>query len=319
MAGDVFAGEECPDRGLVESLDGVRRAENGAADGLGCVGGFHESVVDEVVRRILDGGVFLQDDAFFARKLRRVEDRMDQDVAEHVERHVDVLAQHPRRVARIFDAGGGVDVAAHILDVLGDLPGRAAGRALERHVLDEMRQSVLVRLLVTGAGADPDPKGRGGDFGHSFGCDREAIRKPRDVDPPGADEGLVHAASARCGPGALANEALDGCLIVRQHGEALVSRHEVGHVRRQGGAQARGALDRVGEFRRVGGRQGDHGYGGLLRQKVPRRAGPHGAVRIEDVAGSVPGLGHFGGDARLVDGRCDKFLRGSAQAACPSG
>ena len=41
---------------------------------------------------------------------------------------VDVLAEHARRVARVFDARRGVDVAADVLDVLGDLPGACAAR-----------------------------------------------------------------------------------------------------------------------------------------------------------------------------------------------
>ena len=41
---------------------------------------------------------------------------------------------------------------AEHLDLLGDLQARARGRALERHVLEEMRDAAVGRRLVAGAG-----------------------------------------------------------------------------------------------------------------------------------------------------------------------
>ena len=69
LAGGVFARQEGADRRLVEALDGVGRAEDRAADRLSGEGRFHEGVVDQVVGRILDGGVFLQDHALLAGEL----------------------------------------------------------------------------------------------------------------------------------------------------------------------------------------------------------------------------------------------------------
>ena len=87
----------------VEAVDGLGRAEDRAPDRLAGEGRLHEGVEDEIVGRILDGGVFLQDDALLARQLGFVEARFGEDVAEHVERDVDVLAEHARRVARELD------------------------------------------------------------------------------------------------------------------------------------------------------------------------------------------------------------------------
>jgi hypothetical protein len=148
LARRVFPRQEGADRRLVEAFDGVRRAEDRASDGLAREGGFHEGVVDQVVGRVLDGGVFLQDHALFAGELPGIEGGIDEDVAEHVESDIHVLAEDAGGVARVFDARRGVDVAAHILDVFGDLARGAAGRALERHVLDEMRQAVFMGTLV---------------------------------------------------------------------------------------------------------------------------------------------------------------------------
>ena len=102
--GRVFARHEGADGVAVEAPDGLRPAEDRAPDRLACEGRLHEGVEDEVVRRVLDGGVFLQDDALLARELGLVEARFGEDVAEHVEGDVDVLAEHPRGVVRELDA-----------------------------------------------------------------------------------------------------------------------------------------------------------------------------------------------------------------------
>ena len=62
-------------------------------------------------------------------------------------------------------------------------------------MLDQVRQAVLVRLLVPRAGADPDAERRGGDLRHAFGGDHQAVGEGGDVDPLLADEMLVHAAA----------------------------------------------------------------------------------------------------------------------------
>ena len=60
----------------VEAADGLGPAEDRTADRLAGEGRLHEGVEDEIVGRVLDGGVFLQDDALLARELALVEDRI---------------------------------------------------------------------------------------------------------------------------------------------------------------------------------------------------------------------------------------------------
>ncbi len=50
-------------------------------------------------------------------------------------------------------------------------------RALEGHVLQEVRDAVLVLALVAGAGLDPDAEGNGFDMGKGFGGDCQAVRQ----------------------------------------------------------------------------------------------------------------------------------------------
>ena len=155
----VFPVEIGADAGLVEAPDRLGPPEDRPADRLVREGGLHEGVVDHVVGGVLDGGVFLQDDALLPGELARVEHRIGQDVADHVEGETGILAEHPGGVARALGRGRGVDLAADILDLLRDLLGRARAR-VPLNAMCSMRwdRPGLVGALVARAGPDPDAR-----------------------------------------------------------------------------------------------------------------------------------------------------------------
>ena len=68
--GRVLPRHEAADHLRIEAPDGVGRAEDRTPDRLAREGDLHEGVVDEIVRRILDGRVFLQDHALRGRAPR---------------------------------------------------------------------------------------------------------------------------------------------------------------------------------------------------------------------------------------------------------
>src|SRR5262249_54452105 len=78
------------------------------------------------------------------------------DVGENVDGKLDVLLQHLRVIGGVLARGIGVQVPAHGLDLGGDVKRAAAFRALEGHVLQEMRHAVDRRRLVARANIDPD-------------------------------------------------------------------------------------------------------------------------------------------------------------------
>ena len=160
-------------------LDRLRRAENGAADRLVGEGGLGEEVVDPVVGRIERGADLLHDDVLLALELRRVENRVAQDVGEDVDGERHVVLEDARVVGGRLDAGRRVDLAADRLDLLGDVDGRARARALERHVFEEVRQAVLVVAFRARPGADPDAERRALQMIHRMGDDAEAGRQTR--------------------------------------------------------------------------------------------------------------------------------------------
>src|SRR5207248_2016792 len=67
-----------------------------------------------------------------------------------------MVVRDPRVEDGVLARGGRVQLAAHLVEDLGDLDGAVAARALEEQVLDEVRDSGALRRLVARAGADPE-------------------------------------------------------------------------------------------------------------------------------------------------------------------
>src|SRR6202012_4621348 len=91
-----------------------------------------------------------------------------------------------------FGRGAGVEIAADRFDLLDDLTRRAPRRSLERHMLQQMRDTVLIGLFVAAADAGPYPERSGLKVRHRIGDDGEARRQLGDfnahpADPPEID------------------------------------------------------------------------------------------------------------------------------------
>jgi hypothetical protein len=155
-----------------------------------------------------------------------VEQRLRQDVGQQVYGQWHMVLEHACIVGGRFGGGGSVQLAADILDLLGDVAGASPGRALERHVLEKMGDPVLVFRLVAGTRLDPDAEGDALQMGHGLGYYRQ----------PGCEPGhlYIHRLSFRrrrhslaCS-GMVADEFFDGLDLRRQDVEALLPVHEIG-------------------------------------------------------------------------------------------
>jgi hypothetical protein len=97
------------------------------------------------------GADLLQDHMLLALQLLRVELGFLQDVGQDIDGQGHVVAQHPGIIGGGLDTGGGIDLAADILDFGGDLEGAAPSGSLERHVFKQVGHSVLFATLIAGA------------------------------------------------------------------------------------------------------------------------------------------------------------------------
>ena len=66
-------------------------------------------------------------------------------------------------------------MAAERVDRLGNVLRGPRGRALEEHVLDEMRDAALLIGFVAGAAGQPDPDRHGSDRVDTFGDETETV------------------------------------------------------------------------------------------------------------------------------------------------
>src|SRR6185437_8217179 len=169
----IAAVEIAVDRRPVEGPDAFPRAEDRPADRLIRPSGRGEEIEHQVVGRVVDRPDLLDDDILFPFELVGIERAVGEEVADHVERESGVAPQNPSEVARPLDPGLRVEVAPDILDRLRDLAGASPAGALERHVLDEMREPVLARALVAGSCCDEDSDRRRLHMGAGLDDDRE--------------------------------------------------------------------------------------------------------------------------------------------------
>ncbi len=189
LVGRVVALQVAADFRRCEAADALARAEDGPAEDLVGVGRALEMVEDDVVRRVLGRADSCRMTCC---------SRASSSSSKRESRRMSVRMSIASGTSFLHDArvvGGGstlVDafqLAADVLDLLGDLPGAAPARALEGHVLEEMCDAVLALGLVTRPGLDPDAERRAFQRRHGFGGDRQPVGKTRDLD--------AHAAAPR--------------------------------------------------------------------------------------------------------------------------
>jgi hypothetical protein len=161
-----------------EAVHRVHRAENGAAKRLARIGRFEKMVEDEIVRRVERLPDLLNDDAAFALEFLGLEDRVLEDVGEQIDGEREVVAENARIIGRHLMRGMRIEMAADGLDLLGDGAGRTALRALEGHVLEKMRDAMLMGALVAGACVHPDADRGRFEMRHVIGHHGETVAEP---------------------------------------------------------------------------------------------------------------------------------------------
>ena len=180
-AGVVAATQIKIDRRPVEGPDALPCAQDRPADRLVRPRGRREEIEHQVVGRIFDRPDFLDDDILLSFELLRRERAFGEKVANDVKHEIRVARQNPGEITCPFNAGLCVEVAADVFDRLGDFAGVSTARALERHMLDEMREPVLGRVLVARSRLDEHADRRGLNVGRRLGYDGEPRGKARNL------------------------------------------------------------------------------------------------------------------------------------------
>ena len=217
---------------------------------------------------------------------------MLQDVGQQVDGERHVVGQHAGVIGGLLARGVGVQLAADVLDRLGDAARRALLRALEGHVLEHVGDAVDLGRLVARAGVDPDADARGLHVGHGRGRDAQAVGKGGDLGSGSCfrHDGLLDVGlDRRQGRSAARRSARRAaCRSARRAGKA--------------GVMPVARCTASGNFPGCAVARHTRGVAGSSRHCRPTRM-PTARVRIDQLAGRPQHLGHGGAGLLLAGAR----------------
>ena len=157
-----------------QGLDAGHRAQHAAAQGVVAEEGRAAFLVGPERRLVLEHLDLFQDHFLLGLEVGLAERRAE-DVGQHLRRPGLVLRQHGRIEDGRLLRGPGVAMRADLVELAVHVVGRAGGRALEGHVLEEMAHAGDLVGLVAGAGLDDEPQGRRVGLGIALGDDLQAV------------------------------------------------------------------------------------------------------------------------------------------------
>ena len=111
-----------------------------------------------------------------------VKSRAQDEIGKHIHRDGKMLVEHFGVEAGHFLGRERVEHAADGVHRLRDFFGRALARALEHHVLDEMRDAVALRRFGARSRAEPNAHGNRAHVRHLLRDDHHAVRQFRSLD-----------------------------------------------------------------------------------------------------------------------------------------
>src|SRR5208337_530496 len=159
----------------VEAAYRAASTQNGPAQSVPTPVALREYLVHEVVGRVLHHLDLFLDDLRFLKDVFRSKERIDKQVGKDIEGARHVLVQRLDGEARTLLGRKSIQMATDRVCLPGNLLRTPVLGPLEHHVLDEMRDAVLLLAFLPRPGSHPDAHGDGADGGHRFSENRETI------------------------------------------------------------------------------------------------------------------------------------------------
>ena len=150
---------------------------------------FLQIVENDVVGRIARLAELLQHHILFAYQIIGIEARVGDQIGDDRHTQRQIARQQPGVEHRGVAAGPGVEIAADVLDLLGDGAGAARCGALEHHMLEQMRQPIVLRRFIARADVGMERNGNGFHPGRGTSRNAQAVRGV-------GDDGQFHAGCA---------------------------------------------------------------------------------------------------------------------------
>src|SRR6266571_4071961 len=157
LRGSVMPGPERQQRGPAERFDGSDFPEHGPSQRVGAEGILGVQVMEVILRVVFDHPDLFQHHLLLLGHFSGVKPGMVEDVREQVEALRQVLVQNLGVEGGALPGRKGIELPAERVDLPRDGLGGAPPSALEDHVLDEVREALLARLLIARADIHPDP------------------------------------------------------------------------------------------------------------------------------------------------------------------
>ena len=164
-------------RAASERRDRLRSAEDRFTESVRHPEILCKELVNQILGIILRHANLFEDYRLLTADVVRREFRLEDHVSEYVECFWEVLVEHSRVEADHLLGSEGVEHTADAIDFPGDVLGRSARRALEYHVLDEVRNAVQRRRFTTRSRPEPDADRNGMDVCHRLGQHHQAVRQ----------------------------------------------------------------------------------------------------------------------------------------------
>ena len=122
----------------------------------------------ELFRCILDARDLFKYDVTLDGKIAVPESWVENHIGEDIDRHRQVLVQHPSVIGRVLACRVSIERAPERLDLIGDLFRGSLLRPLEHHVFEKMADAQQLARLVTRSPTNPNTNRRRAHAGNLF-------------------------------------------------------------------------------------------------------------------------------------------------------